>query len=908
MKDKFLHTLTILFICLIVTSSTIAKEIFNFNVTEVEITQNGNVFKGNKGGEAFTNDGITIEADYFEYNKISTILISSGNVRLKDKKKNIIITSEKITYLKNKEIIIAEGDARLEDEIKNIVITSDKISFFKNEEKIEALDKVELKDFKLNTIIKGNKITFFKNPEKVQAEGNVELLENNKNIKIKTNKITYIKNLEKIYTEGTTIAEIYSKYKLFSNDLLFLRKEMRLSSNNKTIIEDNNFSKYETEEFIFNINEEFLKGKNISIIQNTNVPIGKSDQFFFQNGFFDLKNKNFKAAKTEVKLKKNIFERIENDPRIYGISSSREDNITSFKKAVFTSCKKTDKCPPWRLESSEIKHDKNKKQLIYNNTILKVYDVPVLYFPKFFHPDPTVKRQSGFLQPKIRTSNILGNSLSIPYFYAISENKDLTINPVIFSKNAKMFQNEFRQKNKDSSIIADFGITNGFKSSTTQKKKNINHLFAKIEKKLNLNNFIKSDLKIFVERVSKDTYLKIFDNNLPEDSIKPKNLDNLNSGFNFFLEHENFSFTTGADIFEDLTQKQSDRYQFVLPYYNFSKNVGSTNFGTFLFNSKGNNVLSETNKVKSKIINDLNFSSNDKILDNIGLKNNLNIYFKNLNGVGKNIEQYKSSPEVNMQTLIELNSELPLFKTSSEYEETLIPRISLRSNPGDMKDYSSAERKININNIFDINRIAIDDSFEAGNSITFGGTYKRKNIKFDENFLELKLASVFRDRHENNIPSQTTLNNKNSNIFGSMNYAHSKQLNLEYNFAIDEKIENFNYNSVGIGLSLNNFVTKFNFIKENSILGNANVYENESKYNFNEFNSLYFKTRRNREIDLTEYYDLVYEYNNDCLKAGIKFNKTYYEDRDLKPSENLMFTISFYPLTSFEQSLVDLVN
>lgn len=87
MKDKFLHTLTILFICLIVTSSTIAKEIFNFNVTEVEITQNGNVFKGNKGGEAFTNDGITIEADYFEYNKISTILISSGNVRLKDKKK-----------------------------------------------------------------------------------------------------------------------------------------------------------------------------------------------------------------------------------------------------------------------------------------------------------------------------------------------------------------------------------------------------------------------------------------------------------------------------------------------------------------------------------------------------------------------------------------------------------------------------------------------------------------------------------------------------------------------------------------------------------------------------------------------------------------------------------------------------
>ena len=83
MKDKFIHTLTILFICLIVTSSAIAKEIFNFNVTEVEITQNGNVFKGTKGGEAFTNDGITIKADYFEYNKFDAINLLKAKYNFK---------------------------------------------------------------------------------------------------------------------------------------------------------------------------------------------------------------------------------------------------------------------------------------------------------------------------------------------------------------------------------------------------------------------------------------------------------------------------------------------------------------------------------------------------------------------------------------------------------------------------------------------------------------------------------------------------------------------------------------------------------------------------------------------------------------------------------------------------------
>ena len=83
-------------------------------------------------------------------------------------------------------------------------------------------------------------------------------------------------------------------------------------------------------------------------------------------------------------------------------------------------------------------------------------------------------------------------------------------------------------------------------------------------------------------------------------------------------------------------------------------------------------------------------------------------------------------------------------------------------------------------------------------------------------------------------------------------------------------------------------------------MGDNNFLENSTSYSFNENNILSFKTRRNRKIDLTEYYDLVYEYKNDCLIAGIKYKKTYYEDRDLKPSENLFFSISIIPITTYE--------
>ena len=49
----------------------------------------------------------------------------------------------------------------------------------------------------------------------------------------------------------------------------------------------------------------------------------------------------------KIELKKDIFDRSENDPRIYGVSSSQKNGITSVKKASFTSCKKNDDCPPW---------------------------------------------------------------------------------------------------------------------------------------------------------------------------------------------------------------------------------------------------------------------------------------------------------------------------------------------------------------------------------------------------------------------------------------------------------------------------------------------------------------------------------------------------------------------------------
>ena len=574
-------------------------------------------------------------------------------------------------------------------------------------------------------------------------------------------------------------------------------------------------------------------------------------------------------------------------------------------KAIFTSCKKNDNCPPWSIKANRITHDRIKKELIYDNAVLNIYDVPVFYFPKFFHPDPTVARRSGFLQPRLNNSSILGTSLNTPYFHVISPYQDLTFKPTVFDNRIYMFQNEYRQENENSSFIADFNYIKGYKSTLSNNRNSITHLFSKFDLDLNLENFITSKLKIFVEKVNNDTYLKIFDNVLLTDKRFEEDLkdhDNLTSGLKLSLDHDDYNFTAGLTSYENLQSLNNDRYQFVFPYFDFSSTLFSNSEGSLSINLNGRNALSNTNNLRTNITNDLNYKTND-FFSKGGFVNNFGIYFRNLNAVGKNDIKYKSSLQTELLNIYEINTSFPLFKINKNYTNYITPKLSFRINPSDMKDHSSIDRLITTDNIFDINRLGLTDSYESGKSITLGLDYKKENSINTDKYLEIKFGSVIRDAKADKVPKSSSLNRTTSNLFGSIENSFSEFLTLNYDFAIDNNFNSFEHNSLEAEFTVNNFITKFNFLEKDGEMGSANTFENTTSINFDKNNSLLFKTRRNRKISLTEYYDFIYEYQNDCLTAGIKYRKTYYQDRDLRPNEDLFFTITLFPLTTLEQKI-----
>ena len=101
MKNNLLTFLLIILFGIIFSHKAIAEEQFKFNITEIEIAEDGNLIIGSKKGKAETYDGYEIIAENFVYNKSKNILNVSGNVEFKDKNNNLIILTDKGTYLKN---------------------------------------------------------------------------------------------------------------------------------------------------------------------------------------------------------------------------------------------------------------------------------------------------------------------------------------------------------------------------------------------------------------------------------------------------------------------------------------------------------------------------------------------------------------------------------------------------------------------------------------------------------------------------------------------------------------------------------------------------------------------------------------------------------------------------------------
>ncbi|MDB4081623.1 hypothetical protein N9500_01695 [Candidatus Pelagibacter sp.] len=753
MKNRYILYLLVSYVIFFNVNFAIANE-FEFNVSEIIISEKGNITKAKKGTARSLTDGININANTFLYNKKKSTLTALGDVEITNIKNNFLIKTQGIIYDTYKKEILSEKNMLIKDEEGNIA----------------------------------------------QAEG-------------------FFLNL---------------------NSSIVKLKKMRMVDLQQNIIK--------LDVAFINLNTKKLIGKDVSI---------------------NLNNKTFNK---------------DNEPRLKGTSLTTNMQISTLKKGVFTTCKRNDDCPPWQLQASEIRHDKQKKTIYYDNAWLKVYDKPVFYFPKFFHPDPTVKRQSGFLMPRFTDSSALGSSLNIPYFNVISDSKDLTFTPRVYFDNKILAQTELRTVDANSKNNLDFSLLNN------PDGENHSHFFSKSEKKLNLDNFIDSDLYLNIQRTSDDTFLKTYDLKSPIIN----SVSTLESSVGLNLNKEDLTFNTEVQIYENLNADKIDRYEYVLPAYTLSKNLGyafNTNVQS-TFTSSGYIKNYNTNITEKRNINDLLYSS-DFGYSKIGLQKNYNILLKNVNETGKNSPSFKEKRNHTIGSLFQYNLTYPLINEGKNYTDFLTPISTLNFSPSKSKNYRNTDSRIDVTNIFSLNRSGEQDSLEGGLSLVYGLEYFKTN-KNNKNIFEANIANQIRLDEDKNLPINSSLGQKTSNFVGNFILNPSKYISLNYDYSIDENLSDTNYQSLSSTITVNNFVTTFEYVNENNFNENSFL-SNETTYNFDESFSIGFDTRSNKETNITEYYNLIYQYKNDCLIAAVEYNKDYYSDRALKADESIFFKLTIIP-------------
>jgi LPS-assembly protein len=199
--------------------------------------------------------------------------------------------------------------------------------------------------------------------------------------------------------------------------------------------------------------------------------------------------------------------------------------------------------------------------------------------------------------------------------------------------------------------------------------------------------------------------------------------------------------------------------------------------------------------------------------------------------------------------------------------------------------------RLNPTTAFSLDRLNDINNFETGLTSTVGLDYKIN--KGDKN-LDFSVAQIISDKENKKMSSISSMDEKLSDLVGSANMTFNKNFNINYNFSVDQNYNDLNYNEIGTVLDFSSFKINFNYLEEVKHIGDQQYFKTKLDYNTDK-NLLSFETKRNLITNSAEFYNLSYEYLNDCLRAGLVYRREFYNDSELEAENSLMFKVTLVP-------------
>ncbi len=586
-------------------------------------------------------------------------------------------------------------------------------------------------------------------------------------------------------------------------------------------------------------------------------------------------------------------------------------NITVARQVVYSPCElckeEPTRAPLWQIKAARVQHDQQAKQITYNDAWMEIAGVPIAYTPYFSHPDGTVKRASGLLAPEVASSSSIGQSLAVPYFYAIGDDRDLTIEPIFYVKESPVAAGEYRQQTMKGRFDFNGSLTSTSQRDDRNNKINGNDTRGHIKGKGRFD--IDDDWRwgFDVERSTDDTYLQRY-RLLRRYGFLNSNTLTSDAYVEGFRGRNYASASTYA--FQGLRPSDDPGLSpLVLPTLDVNYVTDPGDYGGHYFlDANAFSIYRSEGTRSQRMISrtgwTLPYTAPSGEIYQLTLSAHAQGY--NVSQAGSGADLYRPTDDGSrgrFMPQLDFNWRYPFVRYDQTLTTIVEPIVSVIAAPNlsDQRDFPNEDsRSIDFDetNLFRPNRFSGYDRLEGGQRVNYGLNTNLRRPWGGR--VDAFLGQSYRLKEESAFPTGSGLESQSSNYVGRLLVSPHPWMTASYHFQTNRGDLSANRNrvSVGAGPQAFNVGASYVFVDQRSQVGLVQDIEQLALTGLVRLTENWrFQARQLTSLADSDEGTLLwggsFVYEDECLIGGIDFNRRYIGSRDNPPDTSIVLRVVF---------------
>ena len=582
-----------------------------------------------------------------------------------------------------------------------------------------------------------------------------------------------------------------------------------------------------------------------------------------------------------------------------------------MSRVVFSPCRlcpeDPTRAPLWQIKARRVIHDQDQRDIIYRDAWMEIFGIPIVYTPFLSHPDPTVRRRTGLLTPIFGSEGRLGQTLRVPYFIVIDEDKDATITPLLTTRQRAALFGEYRQRFPGGAFIADGSVTYVRRTDNLDQLQPGDelrgHLFSRLRYDINRNWRAGFDAGIVSDKI----YLRRY-NVYQGDTL---NSTAFTEGF-FGRDYARVR----AMHFRTLRQfEEQERIPFVMPLAEYSA-VGDPvgQWGRWHFDASAL-ALGRTEGVESRRLSltggwRLPYTDPAGWMLTVTANINADLYWVNANEAGGLPTFTGVLGRVYPQ--VKVDWRYPFVRELGNVRHVVEPRVAVVASPPRLNTWripneDSLDLELDELSLFDENRFPGRDRIDDGMRIVYGidnALYGNRGGK-----AEAFIGQSWRIFGEDNVLANSGIRNNLSDVVGRVRLSPGSYFNLIYRFRIDAKSLSFRRQEVTVAAGVPALTVGASYIDLTDQIGNGEFAERRQvrisassqitpRWNVSGGAVFDLVTTRPQPQTLS----LSVRYQDECCTATITYSRSVDLLSQTAPTQRFFVSIVFKYLGEVRQS------